>query len=153
MCNKISPVFGKTVVVDYQGYVYCNYMEKEIPIKLFYFSYDSKSKLTVNQIEAIISHLHQKDICPGVKVKDKNLKFKISVTFIDPLNKWRHNNCNFILTQNENIYAKCKLINQTFNNNRNRKNKQKKPLKRIRFKVTPSKTNKSKLLRSRLDDK
>lgn len=76
-------------------------MRKKIPIESLHSSYNNESELTLEQIEIIILEFHKKNICTGVNIKHELAKFKTAVTYIDPLNKWRLNNCFLLLPKNE----------------------------------------------------
>ncbi|KAL5239019.1 hypothetical protein ACI65C_006429 [Semiaphis heraclei] len=146
--SVILPVFGKTVIVDYRGQVQCNYLGKNVPIQLLLPSYDCKLELNIELLTSIICQFHDKDICEGVNVQDKNLKFKSESVYIDATYKWRHKNCSIILPEgNKKICKSCNLVNQLFSNKKYRRKS--KPLKRISLRVTPSKKENLKHLRKR----
>jgi len=90
--SVILSVFGKTVIVDYSGKVQCNYLGKNVSIKLLLPSYDCKLELNIELLTSIICQFHNKDICEGVNVQDTNLKFKSETVYIDATYKWRHKN-------------------------------------------------------------
>lgn len=148
--NEILPFFGKTVFfyINCNVNVQCKYLGKSIPIQLICSdNFNGKPEVTVESLECLISQFDKKYVCKGVDVKNQNVEFKTQVTYIDYLNKWRHNNCCIILQEQNIVCASCKLINRTFNNNKVRRKS--KTIKRISLKVTPSKTHNLKLLRKR----
>jgi len=121
---------------------------KIIPIELICSdNLNGEPVVTVESLECLISQFDKKYVCKGVDVKNQNVEFKTQVTYIDSLNKWRHNNCCIILQEQNKVCTSCKLINKTFNNNKVRRKS--KTIKTICLKVTSSKNHNLKLLRKR----
>lgn len=104
--------------------------------------------MNIELLTSIICQFLNKDICEGVNVQDKNLKFKSESVYIDATYKWRLKNYYIILPEgNKKICKSCNLVNQLFSNKKYRRKS--KPLKRISLRVTPSKKENLKLFRKR----
>lgn len=119
---EITPVFGKTVSVNFKGEVECSYLGKNCPIQLLLPDLENTSELTIEQLTSIIFSFHQKDVCEGVNVKEANVKFITDTVYIDTFNKWRHNNCSIVLSaENINVCNSCNSVAQLFRNKKCRR--------------------------------
>lgn len=146
--NDIFPLFGKTIIVDSNCHVQCSYLGKKNPIELICDdNLNSEDEVTVERLECLLSKFDKKSVCKGVDIKEKTIMFKTKVTYIDQLNKWKHDKCCIILQGQQIVCDHCKSIQKTFNNNKIRRKS--KTIKRICLNVTPSKKHNLNLLRTR----